>query len=394
MSMTAPPVPTTARAAAASARARAPQGAAPDGVPRRWLAVGDPQTTVDRFFRFLDQAGALGDDGWLHPEVGLVSIGDHFDYGNKPDEAAVDGLAILRWLAAHPPQRVSLIAGNHDLSRVTELAFESDASFSAARSLASELPKAIDPAPLRAEFAKRFPRIPTPDMAARDYCAFREEQRALVQRLLLEGRFALGAATVLGGAPALLVHAGLSMRELDILGIPEARDPRVIARALNRWLADAVAQVEPAWRRGDKAALALEPLHVTGTTGREGGGFLYHRPVNAQRPNRKETEADLSSDRPRRFDATRLPRGLQQIVGHTAHKRSREELVPWVTPRAVAKERGGGLRTLRMDEAPVYDLGVLPHRDGAATVVMIDCGMSDHELEDIELLSIAEPTTA
>jgi len=382
----------TDRVSAAVARARA-HGAAPSRVPVRWLAVGDPQTSSERFFRFLDRAGALGDDGWLNPEVGLVSIGDHFDYGRSEnaDEAATQGLAILRWLAAHPPERVLLIAGNHDLSRVTELAFESDASFADARKLVSDIAKQSDPTPLRAEFGRRFPHIPTPELAARDYAAFREEQRALVQQLLLDGRFVLGAATELDGAPALLVHAGLSLRELDILGIPEVRDPAAIARALNDWLTAAVARVEGAWRRGEQAALALEPLHVAGTTGLEGGGFLYHRPVNSQRPNGRETASDLASDRPRRFDATRLPRGLLQIVGHTAHKRSREELVPWVTPQADAVLRGGGLRTLRMDDAPVYDRGVLPHHAGAATVVMIDCAMSDDELDDIELLPIAPP---
>lgn len=350
--------------------------------PSRWFAVGDPQTSRARFFSFLDRAGVLGADGRLLPDVGLVSIGDHFDYGRDAEEAAREGTSILRWLASHPPEQVALIAGNHDLSRVMELAFESDASFAEARSLAA----AGD-----AGFAARFPHLPTPDVALKDFCGFRVEQRALVQELLLQRRFLLGLATSLGDQPALIVHAGLSTRELSILGAPDEREPRALASLLNRWLFDAVDRVAPTWSRGEPAALSLEPLHVAGCSGREGGGFLYHRPVNPERPNRKETALDLAPDRPRRFDARILPRGLLQIVGHTSHTRSRVELVPWTTARAAATERGGGHRTLRMDDAPVYDLGVLPHHATAATVVMIDGGMSDPAIDDVELLPIGAP---
>lgn len=354
---------------------------------KRWFAVGDPQTTEERFLSFLERAGVLRDSR-LRPDVGLVSIGDHFDFGKETELAAREGMAILRWLSSHPPDQVLLIAGNHDLSRVTELAYETDASFAEARELAARVAK--DEA-AHEEFTRRFPRIPTPEITTKDYGAFREEQRTFVQELLLERRFVLAAATELDGNPALLVHAGLSTRELDILGIPGERRPRTIARALNRWLDDAVARVAEAWRRRELAALQLEPLHVAGAAGVEGGGFLYHRPVNSERPNRKETERDLDPKRPRRFDARKLPRDLLQIVGHTAHKRSKVELEPWVTAAAREKERNQGHRTLRMDDSPVYDLGVLPHHQGAATVVMIDGGMSDDEVDRIELLPIAPP---
>lgn len=81
-----------------------------------------------------------------------------------------------------------------------------------------------------------------------------------------------------------------------------------------------------------------------------------------------------------------------QVVGHTAHKKSREELGDWVTPRARAIEYGGGLRTLIVDEDPVYDLGLLEPREGAATVIMIDAGMSDERVTEYPLLEIGDVT--
>ena len=54
----------------------------------------------------------------------LVSIGDHFDWGERADRptARKSGLALLSWLSAHPADQVVVIAGNHDLGRVGELA--------------------------------------------------------------------------------------------------------------------------------------------------------------------------------------------------------------------------------------------------------------------------------
>jgi hypothetical protein len=328
---------------------------------RRWLAIGDPQTSTERFLRFLDRAGALA------PDVGLLSIGDHFDYGVDAEAAARDGLAITRWLVE---RNAVLIAGNHDLCRVIELSHETDESFGTARASAD------DP-----DFTTRFRRIPTPLVAKRDFNGFTVEQRALVQSLLLQRRFALAAVSAIHGRDALLVHAGLSMRDLAVLGIPHERDPERIARALNTWLDDRVDRVADAWRAGQPASLDLEPLHFGGGGGVEGAGFLYQRPVNGD-------VVEAGGDRPRRFDARELPRDLIQIVGHTAHKKSREEFGPWVTERARAAEYGGGIRTLRVDENPIYDLDILEHRPGAATMIMIDAGMSDPRVDDYPLLEL------
>jgi hypothetical protein len=333
---------------------------------RRWLAVGDPQTSQARFFALLDRHGARADD------VGLLSIGDHFDYGADRAAAARDGLANLEWLMRRPSV---LIAGNHDLCRVIELAYETDESFDEARALAASGDVST--------FTERFPRIPTPLIALRDFNGFTVAQRSVVQTLLLERRFALAAVGTVRGYRALFVHAGLSMRELAILGIPQEREPDRIARALNAWLDGRVERVADAWRRGECAALDLEPLHFGGARGVEGAGFLYQRPVNGE-------VVEAGGDRPRRFDARQLPRGLVQVVGHTAHKKSRDELGAWVTPNARNIEYGGGLRTLIVDDHPTYDLGLHDPRPNAATMIMIDAGMSDDRVADYPLLEVTD----
>jgi len=356
--------------------------------PARWFAVGDPQSSPERFFTFLDRAGALGDDGMLRGDVGLLSIGDHFDYGLDAERAARDGLAIVRWLSEHPPSQTVLIAGNHDLCRVGELAFETDESFAKARAIGERVMalEKIDPnlpeiAELTAAFHQRFPRIPGPRLAGRDFNGFTTEQRRVVQSLLVQRRFALAATGDVDDTRALFIHAGVGPRELSLLGV--AVEPEPLARALNAWLDRAVDRVAEAWSRGESAALDLEPLHIAGTTGVEGGGFLYHRPVNLQR-----TEVP-DPVRPRRFDARALPRDLLQVVGHTAHRKSREELRPWVGARAAAIDNGG-IRTLRVtDDGPHYEMGVLPHERGAATMIMIDAGMSDPTIDEYPLLPIA-----
>jgi hypothetical protein len=355
--------------------------------PTCWLAVGDPQSSPERFFTFLDRAGALGDDGMLRPDMGLLSIGDHFDYGKDARAAARDGLAILRWLVEHPASQTVLIAGNHDLCRVGELAFETDESFAEARQIGEEVLRLDREDPgsprideLSAAFAERFPNIPGPRLAGRDFNGFTTAQRAMVQSLLLQRRFALAATGEVEGAPALFVHAGVGPREVALLNVEGP--PETIARAINGWLDRAVDAVATTWSRGEPARLELAPLHIAGTSGAEGGGFLYHRPVNPERTERPDPE------RPRRFDARALPRDLLQVVGHTAHKKSREELQPWVSERAAAIENGG-IRTLRVtDEGPCYDMGVLPHERGAATMIMIDAGMSDPNIAEYPLLPI------
>ncbi|MFO0659994.1 MAG: hypothetical protein U0165_09215 [Polyangiaceae bacterium] len=91
--------------------------------PSRWFVLGDPQAPASKLFEVLEAHDLLGDDGWLARGVGLVSIGDHYDYKCRPDELAEvgrNGSAFLAWLAAHAPSQVVIVAGNHDLCRVME----------------------------------------------------------------------------------------------------------------------------------------------------------------------------------------------------------------------------------------------------------------------------------
>ena len=114
------------RARAVEREPTTPRHEAP--APTRWLVAGDPQTTPERFFTILDRYRALGPDGLLAAGVGLVSIGDHFDFLMGVPEAEPAGREILAWLA-HQHSSVVVLLGNHDVARVAELARTSDAAF-------------------------------------------------------------------------------------------------------------------------------------------------------------------------------------------------------------------------------------------------------------------------
>lgn len=376
---------------------------APDGRRRaRWFALGDPQTSFDRLVEILARADLLDDAGRLRLEVGLLSIGDHFDYGTVGGpEMGREGHLFLRWLADHPPDQIVILAGNHDLARVQELAHESDASFAEARALGLALrARESEPEPdeaaiaeLRATFARRHPHLPTPEIAARDYAGFSEAQRAFVQELLATSRLRLGFAGRRDGEPVLFTHAAVTTRDLASLEIVVDADATSVERALQTWLERSVAAVLPSWRAGTLAPLDLAPLQVMGTAGREGGGLLHHRPASPERPG-ADVRWELDPRAPRRFDPRTLPLGLRQVCGHSGHKKCLKELDAWVTPRARAQALGGQ-RTLRTDGTAVeYDLGVHPARPDEATVWFIDGEIHSVPIEAYELLPFDGPWTA
>ena len=336
---------------------------------KRWFAAGDPQTTPERFFAVLRRYDLLDSGGRLRDDVGLVSMGDHFDFHGELAEVERAGRTILEWLLAHSSEQVKILAGNHDLARVMELAFETDASYAEEKRTPPE------------EFAARFPRIPTPGVANRDYVSFSEAQRALVQRALLEGRMRLAlTATIADGTRALFTHAGVTERELGLLGFSgDVRpDAETIARALEARLDRAIEAVREAWTNGRRAELDLSPVHVPGTTGQEGGGLLYHRASSAK------TKWALDPDRPRRFDPQSLPRHLVQVAGHTTHPKCLEELEGWIDPSA--RDKHLAIRTLvSADGEPRYRAGVDAR---AGSLVMIDPGFAKAPIESIELLAI------
>lgn len=360
--------------------------------PARRFAIGDPQASRAQFFAILAHHGLLGEDGMLAPDVSLVSIGDHFDYAGEPAEVAREGLAILRWLAEHPPEQVPILLGNHDLCRVMELAPLSDQDFAAARALAVPIKAAErqgeDVTARVQAFLARFPSLPSPGIAAKDFLGYSEAQRALMQALLLGGRVRLAlAARLETGEEVLINHAGFTRREQALLAAaPEATPgatpdtpaatPAAIAAALNRVLAGAVEHVRPHWEAGRVThPLSLAPLHVAGTTGQEGGGLLYHRPAHPERPG-ADPAWEFSPVAPRRYDPRTLPAGLTQVCGHTGHKKCLAELGPWSSESA-RRSADGGLRTLRTDGSEVsYEHGIVAGHPGQARILMIDAGMN------------------
>lgn len=356
--------------------------------PRRWFAIGDPQTTFARFLGILRSHDLIDDaTGALREDVGLISIGDHFDFqahhGEALDATGRDGAEILRWLAAHPAAQVVILLGNHDTARVIELAFESDETFAAARALALECKAEDPPGAKTREFVTRFPRIPTPEVAHRDYSAFAVYQRKLVQDLLLAGRMRLACLGRQGGKPVLLTHASVTNAQVEQLGVePTAAE---IVDALEAHLRGAVARVRSAWERNELEALALEPIHVAGGSGREGGGLLYHRA--SQNVDPTGSGAPVAR---RKFDPMELPRGLVQVQGHCGHHKCLDELAKWLGPAAKSRPRGG-LRTLAAGASrTVYDAGVLPARDEEATVYFIDIEMNHPTVTDFPLFELED----
>jgi len=346
--------------------------------------MGDPQASFGKLMAVLANHGALDGDR-LASDVVLISIGDHFDYDFRDwRTAGHEGLRFLRWLASHDDAQVKLLLGNHDVSRVMELVAISDERFAAARAFATALDRDVA---RNARFLAAFPELPTPGLAGRDFASFSAEQRALTMELLLGGRFRLALAGELpDGRAALLTHAGVTNRELAMLGV--AAEPQAIAAALEDHLARAIERVRDDWTRGIATPLSLEPLHVAGIPGEEGGGLLYHRPTNPERPH-ADRSWELAVERPRRFDPRTLPVGLVQIAGHTGHGKCLEELGAWSTDAARGREHGG-IRTLRLSgETVTYDLGVAAPADDVADLILIDGELRRLPPDEVALLPLA-----
>lgn len=105
----------------------------------RTFVVGDPQAPFAAVMAVLDHHGLLDGDR-LRGDVRLVAIGDYFDYDlDDPVGAGLEGLRVLRWLVSHDEEQVVLLAGNHDLARVMELAQIDDATFARARALGRDI---------------------------------------------------------------------------------------------------------------------------------------------------------------------------------------------------------------------------------------------------------------
>lgn len=338
--------------------------------PRRIVAMGDPQAPFATVLAILARHGLLGADGRLRANVQLVSMGDHFDWGppERRAEATADALALLRWLAAHPPEQVVLLAGNHDLARVGELApFSSDEAFAAARAHADVVYRrgAVDEAGQQA-FLARVPHVPDAEALARDFSCYSVEQQHLVAELLRAGRFRLAFAH----AGLLLVHAGVTRDDLAALGVAPTT-AEAAAAALNAFLEARVA----AWAGGP---LDLAPLHQPGAAATGvARGILFHRPAHPS----GEPHAFAGPPR-RRFDPRHLPAEFPQAIGHIRDAKCRTLLGPWCD---AAEPHDGPVRSLRLDgPAPTYQRGAAPD----ARLYFLDGGMLHAPVEDYELFDL------
>lgn len=322
--------------------------------------IGDPQAPFDRVMAVLDRHALLARDGSrLRDDVELVSVGDHFDWYTAGDPAGeeADGSRFLRWLAAHSERQVTILAGNHDLGRVGELARFDDARFAVARKDAESVTEADEDA-----FLARWPELPSSELVRRDFSGFRVAQRELVEELLANGRMRLAFAA----ADDLLVcHAGVTTAHVG-----GERSAVAIAQAMNARFDEAVR----ARRKGEP--LVVPGLHAPGDgTFGEGDGVLYHRPAYDTRGRR-------------RYDPRELPRGLTQVVGHTRDAKCRELLAPWTDPEEPPGD--GPLRHLvvRADGSVHYARGVHARAEGEAVVVFADGALLFADLDDYEMLDL------
>lgn len=377
-----------ARARAAADLEGAARPASPSGPFPETVVLGDPQTSPERVFRILARHGLLTRDGVLVDGVHLVSIGDHFDWGPFEDRlrAARQGAETLAWLAAHPPEQVTLVLGNHDVARLGELEAFDDEAFAAASEQAARAYRGGDTDPaLEAALLARYPGLPSAEVGARDLSCFLALQRDLVLRLLRAGRFVVARDF---GPRLLVTHAGLAVDHLRFLGLGPAQDadaPRIAARA-NQALAAAVA----AWAPG--TPLAIPGLHQPGSAAEgEGVGVLYHRPgaPRAEWDDRPLDTLEAGQAPPLRrvFDARRLPRGLTQVVGHVRDHRMRKLLGGWADE---APARDGVLRHLATDGVTVTYRHGLPGRlaEGWAHVLFTDVGLQYVDPDEVQLLDL------
>ena len=367
----------SALARAAEAVRRGPHSTPPDGQRRTLrLAMGDPQADFTRFLAILDRHGLLGPDGWLRPEVQLLSVGDHFDWGRPAEREAVatSALHLVAWMAAHPADQAVLLLGNHDLGRVGELSGFTDARFAAAQAEADGIYRGEDTDEARErDFLTRYPELPNVELAARDFGNFREVQRDWVAYLLRAGRFRVAHAAA---EHLLVLHAGVTREDLRVVGLPESHQAHAptVADALNQALTTAVAT----WKQGP---FSMPGLYQPGSAAYgEGRGIFYHRPSLLP-----QDAAHRAATPRRRFDPHRLPPGLTQVVGHTRDKRTRELLA---LPREGTRD--GVLRFLVTDGTTLqYHLGTPPPTGpGEAVLIFTDGGMRESPLEAFELFDL------
>lgn len=335
------------------------------------LAMGDPQAPFETMLEVLDHAGVLSNQGALLPEVQLVSMGDHFDWGppSARARAQTDAVALVSWLSAHSHEQVVLLLGNHDLSRVSELArFSDDAAFALARAEADRAYRLGDvDLEAQSKLLDAYPFIADAETLARDSSTFTTEQGRLVELLLRSGRFRLAFEH----QGLLLVHAGVTHGDLDAVGV-DASSAATAAAGLNAFLDERIA----AWTLGP---FDLSPWHRAGSAEQGAArGALVHRPADPQ----AAPAEDFSGPPRRRFDPRQLPSAFSQAIGHVRDNKCRQLMPRWCETQPAGD---GPLRSLVVEgEAVRYVAGCAD----AARLYFTDGGMAHARPERYELLDL------
>jgi hypothetical protein len=354
--------------------------AASFAAPAVRVAIGDPQAPLTRVLEILDRHDLLAEDGRVHPRAMLVSMGDHFDWGAHDERrfAAESGYALLAWLASHPRGQVTILAGNHDLSRVGELVEYDDARFHAARAEAIAIRRIPMSSPGRAErrhaFLTDHASLPSVGVAVRDFSTFESRQHALVEALLRGGRL---RAAFAAAPDLLLIHAGVTPEDLE--GIAYAGDP-ADAVAIERAIQDAFEDAVVAW--DGEEPFGLPPLYRPGSyADGESRGIFVQRPADPA-----VGELPLFAGPPRRrFDPRILANGLTQATGHIRDQKCRDLMPVWSDdgPRL-----DGPLRHLWTDGTRVRYRRGAPPEEGGAKLLFTDGGMNHADPADYELLDL------
>ena len=109
-----------------------------------------------------------------------------------------------------------------------------------------------------------------------------------------------------GTIQGLLDLAGVPFVGAGVLGSAIGMDKDVSKRLLQvakipvvPW----IAVLRADWERGAATPLSLEPLHLAGIAGEEGGGLLYHRPTNPSKPDPSAISATRATITSRRCRA-------------------------------------------------------------------------------------------
>jgi hypothetical protein len=274
-----------------------------------------------------------------------------------------------------------LIAGNHDLARVGELAPFDEETWLRVRAEADAVARSGGArGPSEEAFLARHPELPSAEVASRDFATFDVVQRDQVRSLLRRSRFRLAHAPK---EDLLLTHAGVTIDDLRSAGVKRTEaDAFVLSAALNEVFDTAVRE----WLRGDSVKpLELPGLHHPGSAAYgEARGILYHRPAN---PKAEAQPGLFAGPLQRRFDPRRLPTGLVQAIGHIRDGKCRTLLGPWADGE-VAQD--GPLRHLCADDETVrYGRGVVARAgQNDAVMLFLDGGLFHADVESYELLDL------